>query len=153
MLGRFGFTMMPFMEGKESQEQVELFTELINLMYDRYAEVIKFYYKNPNKLKSDHRKISDGTADPQKEVNVEYAKKIIEIIKKHFEKTLKPENIDESKVVEDRVIDKKSEDEISKKSNDNDIKEKQLKKIAGLINKLDNGDINKLINLLERKNE
>ena len=28
MLGRFGFTLMPFLEGKESQEQLELLKDL-----------------------------------------------------------------------------------------------------------------------------
>jgi len=154
MLGRFGFTLMPFMEGKENQEQLEMQTDLINLMYDRYKEVLEFYYRNPNKLKSDFRKLSDGTADPQKDVNVEYAKKIIKIVEKHFEKAFKePENLDEAKVAEDKVVDKKTEDEISEKSEDKEMKEKAIEKIAGLINKkFEKGDIDKLINLLERTN-
>ena len=42
--------------------------------------------------------------------------------------------------------------EIAKKSEDKGIKGKQIEKIAGLINKkLEKGDIDKLINLLERK--
>lgn len=152
MLGRFGFTLMPFMEGKENQGQTELLNDLINLMYDRYEETLKFYFKNPNKLKPDYRKISDGTADPQKDVNVEYAKKIIKTVEKHFEKAFnEPETLDESKVVEDKVVGKKSEDEISKKGADNDISEKNLLKIAGLINKLEKKDIDKLVDLLERK--
>ena len=61
------------------------------------------------------------------------------------------ENIDESKVVEDKMINKKSEDEISKKTDNSDIKDKKIQKVAGLINKLDKKDIDKLINLLERK--
>ena len=42
---------------------------------------------------------------------------------------------------------------MSKKSKDEEIKDKKLQKVAGLINKLDKKDIDKLINLLERKNE
>ena len=153
MLGRFGFTLMPFMEGKENQGQVEMLTDLINLMYDRYKEVLEFYYRNPNKLKSDFRKLSSESADPQKEINVEYAKKIIKIVEKHFEKAFKePDTLDESTVVEDKVVDKKGEDEISSKGEDKEVREKKIEKIAGLINKLEKGDIDKLINLLERKN-
>ena len=150
MLGRFGFSMMPFMEGKEDQSENELLSELGELMYDRYVEILKFYYKNPNKLKSDYRKISDGDGDVNKEVNSEYANKIMKIVVKHFENAFKqPEQIDEANVVEDKMVSSKKEDEISKKSNDNDVTEKRLEKIAGLINKLDKSDINKLKNLLE----
>ena len=150
MLGRFGFSMMPFMEGKEDQSENELLNELGELMYDRYVEILRFYYKNPNKLKSDYRKISDGDSDVNKEVNSEYANKIMKIVVKHFENAFKqPEQIDEANVVEDKMVNSKKEDEISKKSNDNDFTEKRLEKIAGLINKLDKSDINKLKNLLE----
>jgi len=150
MLGRFGFSMMPFMEGKEDQSENELLNELGELMYDRYVEILRFYYKNPNKLKSDYRKISDGDSDVNKEVNSEYANKIMKIVVKHFENAFKqPEQIDEANVVEDKMVNSKKEDEISKKSNDNDFTEKRLEKIAGLINKLDKEDINKLKNLLE----
>jgi len=150
MLGRFGFTMMPFMEGKEDQNENELLNELGELMYNRYVEILKFYYKNPNKLKSDYRKISDGNGDVNKEVNSEYANKIMKIVEKHFDNVFKkPEQIDEANVVEDKMVIGKKEDEISKRSNDNDVTEKRLEKIAGLINKLDKEDINKLKNLLE----
>lgn len=154
MLGRFGFTLLPFMEGKENQGQSELLGDLVDLMYDRYAEILKFYYKNPNKLKSDFRKLSSGESDPQKEVNFEYAKKIIKVIQKHFENAFKePKQIDESSVVEDRVVKEKSEDEMSKRSKDGEVSDKQVEKIAGLINKkFDKEDIDKLINLLERRN-
>ena len=74
---------------------------------------------------------------------------ISKIIKSYFDN--KSDKIDESKIIEDKIFDKKNEDEISKKSEDNDIKEKQIKKIAGLINKLDKKDISKLKNLLEDK--
>lgn len=154
MLGRFGFTLLPFMEGKENQGQSELLGDLVNLMYDRYEEILKFYYKNPNKLKSDFRKLSSRESDPQKEVNFEYAKKIIKVIQKHFENAFKePKQIDESSVVEDRVVKEKSEDEMSKRSKDGEVSDKQVEKIAGLINKkFDKEDIDKLINLLERRN-
>jgi hypothetical protein len=41
---------------------------------------------------------------------------------------------------------------MSKKSKNNDMVDKKLEKIAGLINKLDKKDVNKLIDLLERNN-
>jgi len=152
MLGRFGFTLMPFMEGKENEEQTNLLNDLEELMYERYVEILKFYYKNPNKLKVDYRKISSGT-DPRKEINTVYGKKIMKIIEKHFEKAFKePEQIDETVVAEDSVIPEKTKKGITNKSDDNEVRDKKLRKIAGLINKLDKKDFNKIINLLEISN-
>lgn len=156
MLGRFGFTLMPFMEGKENQGQQELIDDLAKLMYDKYLETLEYYFRHPNKLKSDYRLHSehDFNSQPEdkKEIDYSWAKKIIKLIEPHFEKAFTtPENIDEGKVVEDKVVDKRGENEISKKSEDSDIKDKKLEKVAGLINKLDKKDIDKLINLLERK--
>jgi hypothetical protein len=157
MLGRFGFTLLPFFEGKENQEQVELLNDLAHLAYDRYMEILEYYYRNPNKLKSDFRIISekdfDSQPDDKKEKNFECAKKMIKIVEKHFENAFKEpqEKIDEAKVVEDKIVDKKSEDEMSNKTEDKEVREKKLEKIAGLINKLEKKDIDKLVNLLERK--
>lgn len=157
MLGRFGFTLMPFMEGKEeNQGQKELLNDLAKLMYDKYMETLEYYYRNPNKLKSDFRMHTEYNFNTQpeerKKIDFDWAKRVIKIIEPHFENAFKePENIDESKVVEDKMIDKKSEDEISKKTDNSDIKDKKIQKVAGLINKLDKKDIDKLINLLERK--
>jgi len=77
---------------------------------------------------------------------------VMKLIQPHFEKSFKdPEQIDEGVVIEDKVVDKKSEDEMSTKSKDTEVQGKELEKIAGLINKkLDKQDIDKLINLLER---
>jgi len=231
MLGRFGFTLLPFFEGKENQSQTELLNDLAHLAYDRYMEILEYYYRNPNKLKSDFRIISekdfDSQPDDKKEKNFECAKKMIKIVEKHFENAFKEpqENIDENfslkkpltfkstknnlfnitfnfddngrlsgvdnkwdvkfpdwwglavpenmiidyfkkkypefylvdsslneiSVVEDKIVDKKSEDEMSNKTEDKEVREKKLEKIAGLINKLDKKDIDKLVNLLERK--
>lgn len=152
MLGRFGFTLMPFMEGKENQGQTDLKLDLINLMAERYMEIMEYYYKNPNLLKSDYRKMKENTDDPKQKEHFETADKIISIVQEHFEKAFKePETIDESSVVEDKVVDKKSEDEITNKSDDDEIKDKKLEVVAGLINKLDKKDKDKLKTLLERK--
>lgn len=163
MLGRFGFSMFPFMEGKEdNQEQQELINDLAHLAYDRYMEILEYYYRNPNKLKSDFRQLSEKTFDSQpddkKEKNFECARKMASIVQKHFENAFKESEsldegklVDEDKVVEDKLVDKRGEDEISKKSEDKEVREKKIEKIAGLINKLEKKDIDKLINLLERK--
>jgi hypothetical protein len=156
MLGRFGFTLMPFMEGKENQEQQELIDDLAKLMYDKYLETLEYYFRHPNKLKSDYRLHSEhdfnSQPDDRKEIDYSWAKRVIKIIEQHFENAFTNlENIDEGKVIEDKVMDKRAEDEISKKTEDSDIKDKKLEKVAGLINKLDKKDIDKLINLLERR--
>jgi hypothetical protein len=156
MLGRFGFTLMPFMEGKEENEgQKELLNDLSKLMHDKFMEIIKYYYKNPNKLKSDYRKASADNAEHSEEcqkADMESARKIIKVVEKHFENAFKkPEIIDEAAMLEDKVIDKRTEDEISEKSEDKEISDKKLEKIAGLINKLDQKDIDKIKNLLEAK--
>jgi hypothetical protein len=232
MLGRFGFTLLPFFEGKENQGQIELLNDLAHLAYKRYMEILEYYYKNPNKLKSDFRIMSEKNFDTQpddkKEQNFKCAKNMIKTVEKHFENAFKtPENLDEGvvetkmpltfkskkndlfyitfkfddkgrlagvdnkwdvrfpdwwglnvnhptiidffrrvhpdyyvaetnsineiNVVEDKLVDKKSEDEMSKRGEDKEVKEKQVEKIAGLINKkFDKKDIDKLINLLER---
>jgi hypothetical protein len=153
MLGRFGFTLLPFFEGKENQAQTEFLSDLAQLMHEKYADTLKYYYKNPNKLKSDYRKQSENEhSDECKKNDAEWAKKVIKTVEKHFENAFKePDKIDEAKIVEDKLVGKKGEDEISKKSKDNDVQTKHLEKIAGLINKkLEKKDIDKLINLLER---
>jgi len=158
MLGRFGFTLLPFFEGKEyNQGQQELMNDLAKLMYDKYMETLEYYYRNPNKLKSDFRLHSEHDFESQpedkKKIDVEWARKVADLVQKHFENAFKePEQIDEAAVIEDKVVDKKTEDEISNKSEDKEVKEKAIEKIAGLINKkLEKSEINKLINLLERK--
>jgi len=156
MLGRFGFTLMPFMEGKENQEQQELLNDLAHLAYERYMEILEYYYRNPNKLKSDFRQMSEKDFNTQpedkKNKNFECAKKMATIVQKHFENAFKePETLDETKVVEDKVVDKKTEDEMSNKEDDKEVQEKKLEKIAGLINKLDKEAKDKLKNLLEAK--
>jgi len=160
MLGRFGFTLMPFMEGEENNEgQAELENELVDLMHQRYVDILSHYFRNPNRIKSDYRKhVTDGeSSEETMKYDAEYANKIMKIIEKHFEKSLKKldeqikENLAEGKVIEDKMVSKK-EDEISTKVVDKEVREKKLEKIAGLINKLEKKDIDKLINLLERRN-
>jgi len=151
MLGRFGFTLMPFMEGEEdTNDDIDInFNELINVVQETYLLTLEHYYKNPNKLKSDFRKISDGS---ENKLKIDLVDKFLNLIKQF--KGKKTENIGESRVAEDKMVNKKSEDEITDRTKDKGIKEKKIEKIAGLINKLelDKKDIDKLINLLEIKN-
>ena len=157
MLGRFGFTLMPFMEGEDkNQGQAEFENELVDLMNERYVDLLAHFYRNPNDVKTDYRRYSKEkeVSEEAMKYSVEWADKILKVVEKHFEKSLKnldeqfQENLVESKVLEDRMVSKK-EDEMSSKAEDREVTDKKLKKIAGLINKLEDKDKNKLINLLE----
>jgi hypothetical protein len=196
-------------------------------------ETLEYYYRNPNKLKSDFRMHSENDFESQPEdkrkIDFDWAKKVIALIhpyledkdvekkpvdeeisskkpitfksrkndlfyitfkfddnerlssvdnkwdigfpdwwglevpetdiinffrRKYPEFYLVDNSLNEVAVIEDKVVDKKTEDEISKKSDDKGVREKNLQKIAGLINKkFHKQDIDKLINLLENKKE
>lgn len=162
MLGRFGFTLLPFFEGKNADDidpnDVPILKDLAKLMYDKYMETLEYYYRNPNKLKSDFRMHSEYDFETQpedrKKMDFDWAKKVIALIHPYLEdKDVEKKPVDEGKMIEDKMVEKKTEDEISKKSDDKGVREKSLQKIAGLINKkFDKQDIDKLINLLERDN-
>lgn len=160
MLGRFGFTLMPFMEGEEKNEgQKDLLNDLTKLMHERFIDILKYYYKNPNKLKPNYRKLTAGEYSEEfKKNDNKWAHKAIDIFSEHIDKSLKnldeqfKENIAETKFIEEKLVNKK-EDKLTKKDDDKEIREKKLKKIAGLINRLEKKDIDNLINLLERKDE
>lgn len=160
MLGRFGFSMMPFMEGEDKNEgQANFENDLFDLMHQRYIDILSHYFRNPKRVKPDYRKFvtEKGTDEETAKHDKEYAEKIIELIEKHFSKEFEKldeafrENLSEGKVIEEKFVDRK-EDEMTTKNDGGDIKEKKLEKIAGLINKLKQKDIDKLINLLEIRN-
>jgi len=156
MLGRFGFTLLPFFEGVEEEGTDPLIEELARYMYKRYMEILEHYYRNPQKLKSDFRKKSkmEFEDDPSNKHDYDTAEKILEIIKPHFEESLKSldsklkESLDES-VITEKMVTKKDSREVVDKKNDKDVLDKKAKKIADLINKLDKDDVKKIKNLLE----
>jgi hypothetical protein len=150
-MGRFGFTLLPFSEGKENKEQADLVGELSNLMFERYLETLKYYYKNPTKLKSDYRQLSkDGfkkESSSNKNVDLEWANKIVGAVESFFEKAFS-ESVHQ--IDEDKVVGKKLKTTtIGSKSKDNDISNKEVKEIAGLLSKLDKKNKKKLLNILE----
>jgi len=182
MLGRFGFTMLPFFESDNDGESINddnipILKDLAELMYEKFKEHLTYYFKHPHRLKSDYRVHSEATFDshPQlnRETDYEWAKRVIAIIYPYLdddkqEKTnevLNSEKVDATQkdsisvsgdglnedIVQEKVLDKKTESEFSKKSDSNEVRDGKMKKIAGLINKLDKNDVYKLINLLERK--
>jgi hypothetical protein len=120
-------------------------------MFKKHLEMLKYYYKNPTKLKSDYRKLSEGgfkkeSSDNQK-VDLKWAKKIVGVVETFFEKAFSEsvQQIDEDKV----VAKKKNEPVIGKKTKDTDISDKEVKQIAGLLSKLDKKNKKKLLNILE----
>ena len=157
MLGRFGFTLLPFMEGEDkNQGQAELENDLVDLLNQRYVDILSHYFRNPQKVKPDYRKhvTDDEISDETTKHSVVCADKILKAIEKHFEEPFKNldeqfrENLAEAVMFEDKMVDKKT-DEFTKKGEDGEVQDAKLKKIAGLINKLDADKKKKIINLLE----
>lgn len=157
MLGRFGFTLLPFMEGEDkNQGQAELENDLVDALNQRYVDILSYYFKNPQKIKPDYRKhVTDGEISEETTIeSVKCADKILKVIEKHFEESFKNldeqfrENLAEAAVVEDKMVDKKS-DEFTKKKEDGEVQDAKLKRIAGLINKLDANKKKIIKNLLE----
>lgn len=156
MLGRFGFTLLPFFEGEEkvsdlNQGQAELENDLVDLMNERFVDILKYYFKNPKKLKSDYR-----TYSSEKEVDedtmkhsVEWADKVLKVIEEHFGKAFgNLEKIDENSFIEGKMLDHKDETGVVSKKEDKGVL-KKAQKIADLINKLDRDEVKKIKNLLE----
>lgn len=153
MMARFGFLGMPFYEGVDGEDVIN---EIDEKVFEYVSESMKYYYKNPNKLKTGYRNIQNKKLNEVPSNIIEYVKNIsdgvLDVVENYLRKAFDKKKISESTVVEDKVISDKSEDEISKRSDDNDIKDKNINNIAGLISKkLDKNDINKLITLLEKK--
>lgn len=160
MLGRFGFTMLPFFEGKEDQGPDSLLDDLAGYFYEEYKKMLEHYYRNPNKLKQDFRKKQnlDFETDGSNEHSFRKAEEVLKIVKPHFEKSLKEldetlkENINESSFVEGKMLDKKDDKDVVEKGEPKELSDDNLSKIAGILNKeLDKKSVNKLINLLEDK--
>jgi len=147
MMGYFGSVMLPFFEGEGSDEKNKDLTDTLDILRKFYEEIMKYYYKNPNNLKNDYRIYTEKetiSKDVVKYFEV-YAKEIV----KKFES--KPKSVDESVVDEDIIIEKKPENFLSAKTNDHDMSDKSVSKLAGLINRLDNKSKDKLKNLIEAK--
>jgi len=157
MLGRFGFTLFPFFEGKEDDAQNEVISELQEFFNEKHIETLKMYYKNPSKLKNHYRVASrenfDKLPDEIEERCKNMAIGVMELIQPHIEKALEgvEKSIDEGVVFEDTIMKEKKKKWIENKTDDNELNDKEIKKIAGLLNKMKKDDLKDLINLLETK--
>jgi hypothetical protein len=139
VLGYFGAVMMPFFEGEESNESST--KKFASAAFTLYLDILAYYYKNPNKLKNDYRVYVDKKAVPSE--ICKFVKMLLTDIKD------KDMPVDESVVVEDKVLDSKNTEEFSKKSDAGDVNPKGIEKVADLINKLDNDAKLKLKKLIE----
>lgn len=144
-LGRFGFH---FYESDGDNTNVE--DMLAKIMYEKYKETLDWYYKNPDKIESDWKLHQSTTFEDQpedsREHDYEWASDILKALAPHIKKDL-----NEGTVVEDKIKDKKDDKWISSKKKDNDIIDKKMKKVADLLDKLSDKEIDKLITVLESK--
>lgn len=144
---------LPFYEGVEDGVEPKLVTDLSKLSFDRYMEIMKHYYQNPNKLKSDYREMVEydfeSQPDEKRKHDTDFA---IEIINVFRENTKESENIDESKIVEDKMVEKSKTNNLVDKKIESLLTTKDIERLAGLLTKrLKGDDIDKLINILETK--
>ena len=144
-LGRFGFY---FYESEGDNSNVE--DTLAKIMYEKFKETLDWYHKNPDKIESDWKLHQNTTFEDQpegsREHDYEWASDILKALAPHMKKDL-----NETAVVEDKIKDKKDDKWISSKKKDNDIIDTKMKKVADLLDKLSDKEIDKLITVLESK--
>ena len=142
-LGRFGFY---FYESEGDNENVE--NTLAKIMYEKYKETLKHYHENPEKIHSDyelHQSVNfDSQPEGSREHDYEWAGDILKALEPHMKK-----DINESKVIEDKLVNK-TDKEISDKKDNKEIS-KKVERVADLLSKLPKNDLDKLMNLLEAK--
>lgn len=143
--GKLGFS---FYESEGDNLNIE--KTLAKIMYEKYNETLDYYHKNPKKLEVDWKKHQEWNFDSQpedsREHDYEWAKDILKVLAPHIK-----EDLNEEKVIEDKLTNKKKNDLISKDNKDNDIIDKKMKKVANLLDKLTDNEIDKLIKVLENK--
>lgn len=152
-LGRFGFY---FYESEDKGDNIPpIVMDLAKLMYDKYIETLEHYAQNPEKLHKDmelHSEV-DFTTQPEdsREHDFEWAWDILDVVNKHYEGEAEGDTdaVNEEKVLEDTLQDKKDNKELKDKKEDNALKSKKIEDVADLLNKLPKNEKDKLIKLLE----
>jgi hypothetical protein len=145
-LGRFGFY---FYESKEDASKLQ--DALAMIFYEKFRETLKYYKENPKELEADYTKHFGSEVKKDKmidDTDHRWAEKVMDVIEPHLKKKL-----DEGKVDEEKLLDKKKKNrgEIKdKKSDDHEIPAK-VKKVADVLSKLPKKQLDQLINLLEKK--
>lgn len=145
-LGRFGFY---FYESEGDNKMV--LDDLARKMYEKFKETLNHYHKNPDNMEKDYELHSKCDFDTQPEDkrahDYRWAEEILDILKPHMKKDL-----NEAKVVEDKIADKKTDNEFVKKTK-KEISPEKLNKVADVLSKLQKNDLDKLISLIESKKE
>lgn len=149
-LGRFGFY---FYEGEEENPN-KIVDDIARVMYERFKEVLNYYHENPDELDNDFQEHSevdfDSLPEGNKKIDYEWAKKLVEILEPYLSNVEESNALNEDTVVEDKIVEKKTDNEISKEKPTKDVLDKKIASIADKLNKLKKDDLNKLINLLEK---
>jgi len=145
-LGRFGFY---FYESDDNQETPEVVKEIAKIAHKKYGKILNHYNGKPNKLANDLKKFNSGESKPE-ESDLAFANEVMTVLKPHMEEAFDSENkkLDEAEIVEDKITEKRTDNSVVDKREQDDLK---LKKVAELLNKLPKNELNKLVNLLEYK--
>jgi len=149
-MGRFGFY---FYEGEEEKPN-KIVDDIARVMYDKFKEVLNYYHENPDELDKDfqeHNEVDfDSLPEGNKKIDYEWAKKMVEIIEPYLSNVEESNALNEESVVEDKIVEKKTDNEIGEEKPTKDVLDKKIASIADKLNKLKKDDLNKLINLLEK---
>ncbi|MFW5847367.1 MAG: hypothetical protein ACOCVF_00410 [bacterium] len=152
-LARFGFLGMPFYEGVDDKSKIyDFINESYGVLTEYFKKMLGEFYKNPNKTKAEYRKYKESNFDElsenRKKDVYETITKIYELVDKYQEKD---ENVNESKLVNGVVEDlvKHANNGICNEKEDVELLDKEIKRVAELINKLDHEERKKLRTLIE----
>jgi hypothetical protein len=150
-LGRMGFY---FYEGEEEKPN-KIVDDLARIMYERFINFLDYYHGNPNELEKDYEMHSEADFDSQPEKNRQtdylWAKKIVSVLEPHLKGMEEESNpLNEDAVVEDKIVEKKTDNEIGEEKPSKEVLDKKIASLADKLNKLKKDDLNKLINLLEK---
>lgn len=145
-LGRFGFT---FFAESEENDDGNLREKIAKIMYGKYLQSLDYYHENPDKLKSDYELHLSGEDidfdDNMNDVDYEWADAILKIIDPHMK-----DQIDESTVSEEKILDKGKKNTGMNKDRDDDRElNSKAKRVADLIDKLPKEDQEKIKKIME----
>jgi hypothetical protein len=151
-MGRFGFY---FYEGEEEKPS-EVVDDLARIMYDRFIDILNYYHENPDMLERDYDLHKEGNFDSQpeenKKIDYEWAKRTVSVLEPYLNDMDETDNtLNEETVAEDKIVEKKTDNDIAKEKTSKEVIDKKLESIADKLNKLKKDDLNKLINLLEKE--
>lgn len=142
MIGGLGYMMFPFFESED--ENSGLLESIGGVIGEYNRKKIVEYFKNPNKLKLEYRNRVNESNISSDEMLL--AGTVLEIIKEKYNNKLN--EINSKQVVEEVVVDKRDDDVMNLKKDDNDILDVKAKKIVDVLSKIDTVILDKVINIL-----